>query len=463
MKTQFALSFALLGAAAAFGNLADPQISNFSVRQDPSRVLRVAYTLDEPAYVTMEILTNGVSIGSENIKLVTGDVNKLVQAGNHIIEWNARRDWPDHRIDTPSFSVEITAWAADNPPDVMDIDLENKAVAYYQSVDALPGGGLTNDIYRTTHLVMKKVRAAGQTFTMGSPTDESSYRSSSEVQHRVALTNDYYLAIYETTRKQFATMGCTVAATYGAQEDPYSGDDPDQAPIGRIIYNNLRGSTDNGIDWPTTGTAVGGYLATIRTATGLNLDIPTEAQWEFACRAGTTTAIYTGKGNSAEWNNPDVEPIAWFTGTSGNKVHAVGGKKPNDWGFYDMYGNVREWCLDWSGAYDASVTPSINPKGPTSGSYRVIRSSYYYNGAKGMRSAFRESQVPGTGDTTYGFRLCLTLPQTSGTLATAAASASGGVLETTKLAPFVSRDHIAEESDPTTFSTFEPATMIYLR
>ena len=464
MKTQLALSFALLGAAAAFGNPADPQISNFSVRQDPSRVLRVAYTLDEPAYITMEILTNGVSIGSENIKLVTGDVNKLVQEGNHIIEWNARRDWPDHRIDTPSFSVEITAWAADNPPDILDIDIANGTHAYYQSVDALPCGGLTNDIYRTTHLVMKKVYAAGNTFHMGSPADESTYRNSNEKLHTAALTKDYYLAIYETTRKQFALMGCEVHPTYGAQDTPYTGDDPDQAPIGRILYNNLRGSVGDGIDWPSTGSTVGGYLATIRAATGLDLDLPTEAQWEFACRAGTTTAIYTGKGNTAEWNNSDVEPIAWFSGTSGNIVHAVGGKQPNGWGFYDMYGNVWEWCLDWYAAYDTSVSPVVEPEGPSSGTERVLRSSWWQEGSKRMRSAARASQAPGTGDTKYGFRLCLTLPQASGEpLATAAASGSGAILETAKFSTFVSRDHIAERSSPMTFSTFEPATMIYLR
>ena len=408
--TKPAFILVALCAAVAMADPADPQISAFSVRQDASRVVHIAFTLDESAYITMDVLTNHVSIGVDNFSNAVGDVNKLVPAGNRAITWEARKSWPDKRFNDGIVSVKLTAWAADNPPDVMDIDLENKTVAYYQSVDFLPQGGLTNDIYRTTHLVMKKVRAAGQTFTMGSPPDESQWRNTSEVQHRVSLTNDYYLAIYETTRKQFATMGCTVAATYGAQDTPYTGDDPEQAPIGRILYNNLRGAVTDGIDWPTTGSAVGGYLATIRTATGLDLDLPTEAQWEFACRARTTTAIYTGKDNASEWNNTDVEPLAWFTGTSGNKVHAVGGKKPNDWGFYDMYGNVREWCLDWSGAYDTSDSPTVDPKGPTSGSYRVIRSSYYYNGAKGMRSAFRESQAPGTADTTYGFRLCLPLP-----------------------------------------------------
>ena len=456
-------TFALLGAAAAFGNPADPQISNFSVRQDPSRVLRVAYTLDEPAYVTMEILTNGVSIGSENIKLVTGDVNKLVQAGNHSIVWNARRDWPDHRIDTPSFSVEITAWAADNPPDVLDIDIVNRTHAYYQSVDALPGGGLTNDIYRTTHLVMKKVRAAGMTFTMGSPTDENQWRNTTEVQHRVALTNDYYLAIYETTRRQFALLECAEPNWEGAiQATPYGSDDSNQCPIGFITYNNLRGTAPT-IDWPTTGTTVGGYLATIRTTTGISsLDLPTEAQWEFACRAGTTTALYNGQECPNQYSSSAVPEIAWYyyNSDSGSKIHAVGGKPANNWGFYDMCGNVCEWCLDWLGDYDTTTSPVVDPPGSAAGDYRIFRGGRFDSFSPVCRSAARTAGAPKDGDARFGFRLCLTLPQASGELATATASASVGL---SNPFAFVSRDHIAEESPKTTFSTFEPATMIYLR
>ena len=386
----------------------DPRITAFRVAQDSRCKFHVSYHLDEPAYVTMDVLTNGVSIGGRNISFVTGDCNQLVRAGDRSIVWDARSSWPDQKSDTPSISVSLKAWAPDAPPDVMDIDLEAKSVAYYASEDFLPQGGLTNDIYRTTHLVMKKVRAAGMTFTMGSPTDENPNRLASEVQHLVSFTNDYYLAIYETTRKQFAIMGCKVHATYGEQDTPYDGDDADQAPIGRILYNNLRGSVEDGIDWPSTGSTAGGYLSTMRSATGLALDLPTEAQWEFACRAGTTTAMYNGKPNDGTWGLAACNDIAWYTGTSENKPHAVGGKLPNAWGFYDMYGNVREWCLDWYATYPAGQV--IGPKGPEFGTERVIRSSYYYDGSRGMRSAYRTSQYPNTANTTYGFRLCIPLP-----------------------------------------------------
>ncbi|MBP5544002.1 MAG: formylglycine-generating enzyme family protein [Kiritimatiellae bacterium] len=421
MKTSILATLATLTlCAAALANPADPQISNFSVSQNASRVVHVAYTLDEPACVTIDVLTNGVSIGGANIQNLVGDVNKLVPAGSHGIDWYAHRSWPGWRFDDPTVSVQVTAWATNAPPDVMDIDLQTKVITYYSGLDFLPDGGLVNDKYRTTHLVMKKVHAAGKTFMMGSPDDGTEYYYAREkVQHPVTFTKDYYLAIYETTRRQYALLGGPAyISVYGAQETPYGTDDPDQCPIGRVLYNSLRGSTECGINWPDTGSSVGNftlssstltsYLAAIRANIGLDLDIPTEAQWEFACRAGTTTAIYTGKNNTTQWTNPDVHDLAWYTGNSGQAPHAVGRKQPNAWGFYDMYGNYHEWCLDWyEDSYSsASVT---DPKGPVSGSQRVIRSAHYWEGSQGMRSAFRFSLSPGSANPYDGFRLCLPL------------------------------------------------------
>ena len=392
-------------AAPAFADPADPQISGFSVSQDSRRVVSVSYTLDEPAYVTLDVLTNGVSIGGANIQNVVGDCFALVPAGTHAIQWFARKSWPDRRFDGPVVKVQLKAWAADVPPDVMDIDLETKAVAYYPSLDYLPDGGLANDKYRTTHLVMKKVHAAGETFLMGSPTTEAN-RGANEVQHRVSFTKDYYLAIYETTRRQYALMGGTENAS--AQLSTFSGDDPDQCPVGAVKYSVLRSG-----DWPADGhSAAGGFLGSAQTAFGIAFDLPTEAQWEFACRAGTTTAMYNGKGNEKPYGNPDVAEIAWYYYNSDNgaSVHAVGGKPANPWGFHDMYGNLLEWCLDWYGDYDASGSVATDPAGPSSGTRRVFRSSHVNTFSPPNRSAYRSSNTPATGDWQYGFRLCVTLP-----------------------------------------------------
>lgn len=397
-------------AAPAFADPADPQISGFSVSQDSRRVVSVSYTLDEPAYVTLDVLTNGVSIGGANIQNVVGNCFALVPAGTHSIQWFARKSWPDRRFDGPVVKVQLRAWAADVPPDVMDIDLETKAVAYYPSLDHLPDGGLANDKYRTTHLVMKKVHAAGETFLMGSPTTEAN-RGANEAQHRVSFTKDYYLAIYETTRAQYSLLGGTLNSD--RQTTPADGDDPDACPVEGINYDALRGSTNDSIDWPTSGATVGGLLASMRTDFGFAFDLPTEAQWEFACRAGTAKALSSGKDNGEPYRNSDVDEIAWYYYNSGNGtvVHAVGGKTANPWGFYDMYGNVQEWCRDWLDAYDMSADPAIDPPGASVSSEgrRVFRGGNYSNFSSVIRSAARGGYAPNIGDKKYGFRLCIPL------------------------------------------------------
>ena len=390
------------GAAGALAP--DPQITRIAVAQDEHRVVTVSYTLDEKAYVTMDVLTNGVSIGGENIQFVSGDCHGLVPAGDREIRWDAMRSWPEQRLD--AVTVRLKAWAPDVPPPVMDVDLVSKAVSYYASVDFLPEGGLTNDIYRTTHLVMKKVDAQGMTFTMGSPLDETSYRGA-EAQHAVAFTSDYYLAIFETTRRQYALMGGTEVAAN--QATSYGSDDPNCCAVGGVTYNALR---DSG--WPAGGHgATNGFIRTIQMAYGIAFDLPTEAQWEFACRAGTTTAMFSGKGNSNQYSNGDAAEIAWYyyNSDSGAKVHAVGADKTaNPWGFHDMYGNVREWCLDWWGEYDTSASPTIDPVGAATGTHRVTRSGDYNSFSPANRSAVRGSTTPNNGDAHFGFRLCVTLP-----------------------------------------------------
>ena len=406
MKTSILSTLATMTlCAAALANPADPQISNFSVTQNASRVVHVAYTLDEPAYVTIDVLTNSVSIGGANIQNLIGDVNKLVPAGNHEIDWYAHRSWPGWRFDDPAVSVQLTAWAESAPPDILVIDLETKSVAYYPGMDFLPDGGLVNDKYRTSHLVMKKVHAANQTFTMGSPSDESPYRGTDEVQHLVKFTKDYYLAIYETTRRQFKLLGGT--ENTANQATPYGTDDANQCPIAFVRYDVLRSS-----NWPTDGYAnPGGLIGSFQSATGLALDLPTEAQWEFACRAGTTTAMYNGKGNVNQHSNSDVAEIAWYyyNSNEGSAVHAVGGKPANPWGFYDMYGNVSEWCLDWRGAYDTSVSPAVDPKGASTGDRRILRGGRFKNFSPLFRSAARDHTQPNWAEVGWGFRLCLPL------------------------------------------------------
>ena len=124
--------------------------------------------------------------------------------------------------------------------------------------------------------------------------------------------------------------------------------------------------------------------------------LPTEAQWEYACRAGSTTRYCFGDDESG------LGEYAWYDANSGGKTHPVGEKKPNAWGLYDMHGNVWEWCQDWyDGGYYAK-SPTDDPTGPAAGSYRVIRGGSWFDPARGCRSADRDWCAPGyRGSTTW--------------------------------------------------------------
>ena len=127
--------------------------------------------------------------------------------------------------------------------------------------------------------------------------------------------------------------------------------------------------------------------------------LPTEAEWEYACRAGTTTKYSLGDDDS------ELGTYAWFTENSGSKSHPVGGKLPNAWGLYDMHGNVWEWCQDWYGAYpDRAVT---DPTGTRTGSIRVHRGGSWSHAAENCRSAYRGRGYPSSRYDYSGFRVSL--------------------------------------------------------
>lgn len=125
--------------------------------------------------------------------------------------------------------------------------------------------------------------------------------------------------------------------------------------------------------------------------------LPTDAQWEYACRAGTTTTYSFGNDNS------ELGTYAWFRSNSDEKTHEVGTKAPNSWGLYDMHGNVNEWCADWFDYYsDDAVT---DPTGPATGSFRIARGGSYTGNPQMCSSAYRLNRKPDEINTTYGFRV----------------------------------------------------------
>jgi formylglycine-generating enzyme required for sulfatase activity len=249
---------------------------------------------------------------------------------------------------------------------------------------------LSDDACRTTELWLRWIPAG--TFTMGSPEDEL-WRYSDERQHQVTLTSGYFIGLFEVTQKQWKLV-------MGGNPSYYKGD---TRPVENVSYKDIRGSS-LGAGWPSGGHAVDAdsFLGKLRAKTGgLLFDLPTEAQWEYACRAGTTTALNSGKNLTDKFECPNMSEVGRYylnrgDGKGGYSEHTkVGSYLANAWGVYDMHGNVYEWCLDWRGDYPTEQVS--DPSGATSGSRRMLRGGYWnhnYGYPERCRSACRFSRDP---------------------------------------------------------------------
>ena len=397
MRVMFLLPLMTVAVCAVRGQ---PRLTLVSVAQDAAtRRVTAEYELAEPAIVTLDVLTNGVSIGAANVTHAYGDVNRVVGAGAHRLHWQAERSWPGFIFSDDTVAVEVTAWATNAPPDYMVVDLVvNKGErTYYTAAEQLPDGGLKNDRYKTDYLVMRRIPAAGKTFRMGSPADEPGRRPN-EILHYVTLTNDFYMSVFELTQGQYKN----VVGEVNPQNTKYGF--CATRPLDWLVYDRFRGVKKR---WPRDGHAVdpGSSLGVFRSVLKLpTLDLPTEAEWEFACRAGTLSARYDGSEFPAS-----VAEMAWL-GEDRKCPHDVGMLKPNGWGLYDMYGNVDEYCLDYYAeglAYGAVGSTVLAPRGPNSGMERVIRGtgSWWSSNGDQARSAFRQSYTASGPWMCVGYRL----------------------------------------------------------
>jgi formylglycine-generating enzyme required for sulfatase activity len=196
--------------------------------------------------------------------------------------------------------------------------------------------------------------------------------------HQVTLTNAFYLGRYEVTQAQWAAMmGNNPSYFVAANGFP----DSDARPVERVSWNTIQG-----------------YLS----ATGFRL--PTEAEWEYACRAGTQTPFHSGPGfPNGTTDDSLVSQIAWVYCIDGCLTKPVGGKVPNAFGFHDMLGNVWEWVNDWYGTYSSSA--QTNPMGPASATLRVMRGGGWSNASNFVRSSLRLDTRPGNTYHDIGFRV----------------------------------------------------------
>ena len=316
--------------------------------------------------------------------------------GVHHIIWNVAVDNPEYN--SGKVRVEIEVGDVLGKYMVVDLSPGPEGQTYpIRFLDDAPMGGWTDE-YKTTNLVLRLVDAGS--YQMGCDSSETGYFGEYEATpHAVELTKPFYMGVFEVTQRQFELITGTNTSVYAGASRPL-----DSVPL-TVIRGD--GSDFYG-NWPEDNyVAKVSFIGCLRSRTGIgSFDLPTEAEWEYACRAGTSTALNNGKdlseenlsevgrysGNS-EWSgNPD--------GKGGYDEHTVVGMYlPNAWGFYDMHGNVWEWCLDWYQRGSAfSSDAAVDPVGPYTGTMRVVRGGAWRSGARVCRSAHREGR---TVDSTY--------------------------------------------------------------
>ncbi len=288
------------------------------------------------------------------------------------------------------------------------IDLETWE---YRYTDTAPD--LDDDTCRTTELWLRYIPAG--TFTMGSPSDELG-RWDDETQHQVTLTKPFYIGVFECTQEQWELVMGT-RPSYFSNDDYYA-----TRPVEEVSYDMIRG-TSAGAGWPSSNAVdATSFMGILREKTGLMFDLPTEAQWEYACRAGTTTALNSGKNLENEGEDDNMAEVGRYTFNHEGGVHQnsdttygtakVGSYLPNAWGLYDMHGNVWEWCLDWWNGKAYSSADATDPAGDATGLTRVLRGGSWNSVAEECRSAQRDFIMSYSSNFTFGFRIVCLPPET---------------------------------------------------
>ena len=431
-KSTIVFSSAVL-AASAFA----AQVDRVLVRQmwPWSSEVRVEYSVSgttAPAAVSIAFFDGTTPLAPTDLTALQGDT---AYAGNgmHAVTFDPKALFG--LTDTQQFAdfrVQVTlgeesALMSDKLYRIIDLDTgkvtdliradfyNNKGYGTYETNFSVFGSGgwntslqnvlvwtgvTNNPIYKTSKIVMRYITAKNQTFTMG-----GSWHSTGQPAHSVTLTNDYYLSVFEVTQAQLYKLTGSYGSPYGNAEDK------SVPAFGR--WDTVWGRPNS---WPNGRHNVtmtsGDFLGELRSLVGGSIlfDFPTEAQWEFACRAGTDTQYYTGLSSTT-----DKAKLGYLIdkgNTSASYPAAAGSFLPNAFGLYDMYSNAHEWCLDWFEDY--SEDAQTDPVGPsatsTNSDYnkkRVTRGAHF-NGVSATKTGatvYRSAVQPTANSSLAGCRL----------------------------------------------------------
>ena len=311
-----------------------------SVRREEAAGYDVTFSCNVPsALLSIDGVPNGTASGT-----------RFLKTGNHSIEVTA-----DNYMDyTGTFAVNSSSRR-------VSINLQEVPVRFSDGVLTIKG------------VSYEMVWVEGGTFRMGATSEQGSdARSDEKPVHSVTLSG-YYIGKTEVTQALWK-------AVMGSSPSRFKGDN---LPVECVSWDDCQA-----------------FIRKLNALTGQNFRLPTEAEWEFACRGGNNSRGYKYSGSNY------IDNVVWYRDNSGSKTHPVATKSPNELGIYDMSGNVTEWCSDWMGDYSSGA--QTNPKGPYRGSYRVCRGGSWNHDARFCRSSIRLRNFPPTvRDNILGLRLAL--------------------------------------------------------
>lgn len=259
------------------------------------------------------------------------------------------------------------------------------------------GGNSSDNKLVENSIGMRFAHVSRGAFLMGASSDEEGFEVG-EQQHTVTLSRDFHLGVFEVTQAQYKkVIGENPSYFQGdklAVRDPKTGQvikdvDSSNHPVDNISH-------DNAVEFCRRLSAL-----PEEQAAGRRYRLPTEAEWEYACRATASTVYDFGNDVSR------LSVSAWYDANSGEITHPVGSKQPNKFGVYDMHGNVWEWCSDWHDVWYYANSPGTDPMGPDSGTYRILRGGSGFSGPDFCRCAYRLASTPDNVNNFYGFRVVL--------------------------------------------------------